>query len=57
MENKMKEDIKRYCEFCSMCETYYIDVIGEACRCPTPKTEDEVNKELLSKYQKGEATL
>ena len=44
----MRDDLKRNFEYCNKCETYYIDVIGETCRCPAPMGEDEVNEELLS---------
>jgi hypothetical protein len=53
----MNSEIKQYCQFCSMCETYYIDVMDETCRCPVPKTESELKEELLSKWQVGDVTL
>lgn len=53
----MNAETKSYCQFCSLCGAYYIDVIGESCRCPIPKNESEVKEELLSKWQVGEATL
>lgn len=53
----MNSERKSYCQFCALCGTHYIDVIGETCRCPAPKTESEVAQELLSKWQVGEATL
>lgn len=53
----MNAEIKPYCQFCSLCEAYYIDVIGETCRCPVPKTEPAAKEELLSKWQVGDVTL
>lgn len=53
----MKDNLKRNFEYCAKCETYYIDVIGETCRCPVPETEAEVKEELLSEWQSGDLTL
>jgi hypothetical protein len=56
----MNSEVMSYCQYCTKCGSYYIDAIGETCRCPHHETEEEVLKahvELLSKWQVGDVTL
>ena len=36
----MKEDVAQYCQRCDLCGIFFIEAIGEACRCATPMTFD-----------------
>jgi hypothetical protein len=47
----MQEDWKLNFQYCAKCEVYYMDIIGETCRCPILKPEHGVKDELPSKWQ------
>lgn len=53
----MNSELKRNCQYCSKCETYYLDVIEETCRCPAPLTEEDEKVELRDKWLVGDVTL
>jgi hypothetical protein len=57
MEQKMQEDWKLNFQYCAKCEVYYMDIIGETCRCPIPNSEPKAKDELSGKWQDGVMTL
>lgn len=57
MEALLEREVDLNCQFCSLCETHYLDVVGESCRCPRIRFEAPPREELLSKWQKGDFAL
>lgn len=57
MEALMERETNLNCQFCTMCETHYLDVVGEYCRCPRIRPKALPREDLLSKWQKGDFAL
>jgi hypothetical protein len=53
----MQEDWKLNFQYCAKCEAYFMDIIGETCRCSIPGPVPEVKDELSDKWQDGMLTL
>jgi len=47
----MQEDWKLNFQYCGKCQVYYMDIIGETCRCSIPNPGLEDKDELSSKQQ------
>lgn len=55
--DEMKEDLTNDCKRCGKCGTYFIEAIGESCRCAIDMPEDYPEMALAEQWLAGEMSL
>jgi hypothetical protein len=53
----MKEHLTSDCQRCEQCGSYFIEAIGETCRCPVPDDEPNFEQAMANRWLEGELAL